>query len=71
MDSTHWCSTKITHSQSLKHKMLLKSKILTRTFFSHKFFFKISDLVVLWLLEEARIKRTDGEGEIIKMEVQR
>lgn len=51
--------------------MLLKSKILTRTFFSHKFFFKTSDLVVPWLLEEARIKRTDGEGEIIKMEVQR
>lgn len=51
--------------------MLMKSKILTRTFFSHKFFFKTSDLVVPWLLEETHIKRTDGEGEIIKMEAQR
>ena len=52
--------------QNVNEKQNFKQDI-----FPHKLFFKTSDLVVPWLLEEARIKRRDGEGEIIKMEAQR
>lgn len=47
-------SAKAKHFQSLEHKMLIK-------IFSHKCFFKTSDLVASQLLEETHRKRMDGK----------